>query len=296
MKLTLDLLDALGACELGIDFAVRNKCIGRDVSELIKLKSKDTNLNWLRSNCTGDIVLDENDRVIQITGLYYEPFTRRYENDLLVYKSHGKFEEHITYLPNGDIKNTRTYGGHADGYAVYRNGIMIEGITFHDTPNRYQKTSNEIIGDEMVVNVHAVCESGTRLLSTTIYKNGVINKMITDEYTVFYDKNGNLIREEYTNGDVYTREYNDGNKCIASYKNGNLNTTAEYDERNRMVRSVNLQYTVSSVYTYDDNDNILVCTMTDSCGSYSNVYEYVKDDAGNLIDVIKKLIPRVDAI
>ena len=44
MKLTLELLGMLDACEQGIDFAKRNNIIGRDIKEfsyLFKVKDKD---------------------------------------------------------------------------------------------------------------------------------------------------------------------------------------------------------------------------------------------------------------
>lgn len=293
IELSLELLEVINACDSGIDFAVRNNLIGRDVHELRDLKSSDGNLNWLRSSISNRTVIqyDEKGRIVSLTDVLGKPYyVRRYEDDLLVYEKQGRYETIFTYEENGDVLHQLIYNGNSDGYKRLRNGIEIEG------ENSSYVTSSEFDGDTIIVNLY---KKNSALKRRKVYKNGVMRERLScNGYTEFYNENGLLIREKSQHSNLVEHEYDDNNNHTIIKINGVVSLRKVYNDKNQHIRS--FYFDVECSDDAPDREIVIEYDGIGNMTSYTNVgqnearYEYVKDDAGNLIDVIKTMITLAD--
>lgn len=287
IELSLELLEVINACESGIDFVVRNNLIGRDVHELRNLESHDSNLNWLRSSISNRTVIqyDEKGRIVSLSDVIGKPYyVRRYEDDLIVYEKQGRYETIFTYEENGDVLHQLIYNGNPDGYKRLRNGIEIEG------ENGSYVTSSEVDGDTIIV---SVCKKGGASRNRKVYKNGVMRERVcSGVYTEIFNEHGLPILEKSERGNLVEYEYDANNNHTITKINGVVSLHNVYNDKNQLIRSFGLDV-VSGVperelvIEYDDVGNIVLCTIV---GRNETRYEYIKDDAGNLIDVVTTIV------
>lgn len=287
IELSLELLEVINACESGIDFAVRNNLIGRDVHELRNLESHDSNLNWLRSSISNRTVIqyDEKGRIVSLSDVIGKPYyVRRYEDDLLVYEKQGRYETIFTYEENGDVLHQLIYNGNPDGYKRLRNGIEIEG------ENSSYVTSSEFDGDTIIVNLY---KKNSALKRRKVYKNGVMReRYVFGYYTEIFNEHGLQILEKSEHGNLVEYEYDANNNHTFTKINGVVSLHNVYNDKNQLIRSFGFDVDCGVperelVIEYDDVGNIVLYTIV---GRDETRYEYIKDDAGNLIDVVTTIV------
>lgn len=280
MKLTLELLSVLGACEDGTKFAVRNNLIGMDLDRIIVASNKYRDcfgfIHWLECRMVNydRIVYDNNGKIIEMykgDNLCYE---RKFDvsgNRVYLYnidttiksKFDGELvEELTTFVGNTTIEYKRLF---KNGFCVYAEKTRIADNGERIIVARSTSTTND--SDNIVVNEYQLLRFELLLVNTLTYVDGVLQTkfMHMSNDTINHDKNGFPISHINEDGKVIMSwEYDD---------RGN-NTKESIFENNRVY---------STTRVFDENDNVIETKSTDSNNGYSNLRRREYDARGNLI-------------
>lgn len=285
MKLTLELLTILGACDRGIDFATRNGFIGCDLN-IIKSTAcigyDHEFYTWIRF-CISEISqveTDEDGRIILIaTHKMGQYITCKYENGLMVEHFNYSSRTRKVFKHDGNTVSEHRYNmvdtsrgdvGKFIGYTITENGIMIEGNVIRNGEITHNTSFRK---EEDVLTVYLYTRG--RISEIKKYVNGVIVE-ISDkdrtEYTLF--ENGKVVYQKESDT-VSFYQYDEQNRMI---KQSNLCTYCNdydyiytYDENKTTKTKINIDGVVldTSVWEYDDHKNVI--RQESECGSYSVV-------------------------
>lgn len=299
MKLTLDLLQLIGACEEGTNFAVRNGLIGIDVSRLIAIgEDKHDFIDWIICDLLDtDVVVDDKDRVIRMIKDSREEYIIREFDDqdrLVLYKCCGDSKE---YSYDGDKVITKVTRTHTPKKldiveSVTQNGILISSISYILTlygknknggdKSVYHEITSEIVDGLLVVSEYDYNGSGKKIPNRKfVYKDNVIISESGAHYVAEY-VNGLLTRRlsKHESGDkvTYTRKYNESNlptEILYDHRSSHI----EYDDRNNVTKQTYRTLAGTSVYEfkYDEHNNAIFNSYTENdklISSYQTSYEF----------------------
>lgn len=204
------------------------------------------NKPWGGSNV--NYLYDDENRIAAITyASYDEGAYEDYERVAYEYNSDGKLSKTKTYsLPENELTDYCEY--------EYENGKLVK-MSF------YEKVQGEMIyrySDEFYYNE---TEEGSEIVSRCVSSDGSVG-----ESKSTYDKNGKLIREDYSGGECTTVYVYDENGNLIKEIYGEDEREKSYEYENNVL--------VKSVWTKDD--------YYDTEGSY-NEYKYY--DNGNIVAV-----------
>lgn len=308
MKLTLELLSILGACEDGTNFAVRNNLIGMDLDRIIGASTKYRDcfglMHWLASRTlTIDSVLYNDDG--KITEIYKDGicvYLRRFDKFGNV--SYISDENTVTEFEfDGDtiIETSTVTISSTDTKVEYKKVTKAGLCVFREKTNIGHKGSRFVTartttvtnGNVVVANEYQKLHD-LILVNTLTYVDGVLKTkyMHRCDNTMHYNENGLPISQIDGKGNVVmSLEYDErSNNTNTSIFEGNnvFETVKEFDERNNMIasyeRHTNRDFVRSRLCTYDDRGNIIRNVFINDGYTRTENYSY-KFDSNDVLSV-----------
>jgi YD repeat-containing protein len=259
MKLSVKLLKQFKACQDGIDFVVRNKLIGLDVSHIPSLRTDNNKfVKWFTSVLKNTVVNFSEDmfHYTDPTDSSLDHIIKFNENGDMIYKhmynQEPPIEEHRFYDNDGKLIREEMSNGFSAIYSYDERGNKVsytntegESILYQYDKNNnliYENDSNELIkwntyderGNLVLSTVHDDFDDHVEVFHLHYFyddRNNLIHFMDVNrfEYWKEFDENNNLIHYKDTDGCEYWQEF-DENHNVIMYK--------EPDKRPHKIKSV----------------------------------------------------------
>lgn len=243
MKLSVKLLKQFKACNDGIDFVVRNKLIGLDVSLIPSLRTDNNKfVKWFSSvikntvvNSTEDMFhyTDPNDPSLNHIMKFNENGDIIYKH---MYNQDPPAEHHFIYNQDGKIVREDNSNGFSAIYTYDQHGnqISYKNTEGDSIIRQFDKNNNEIYSNDSneVIKWNTYDERNNLVLCTTHedFENE-INVMHSHYY---YDDRNNLIH--YSDGILeYWQEFDENNNIIHYKDNEDCEYWHEFDENHNVI-------------------------------------------------------------